>query len=448
MKRQSKLGLITLVLLLNVLLLSACMGGNNGVAPTAAGNEKQSDSSENKGNGEPVKLTFWGGVPAEAGPQEVVDNWNKENPDIQVEYVRYVNDDAGNLKLDTALMTGQGVDLYASYLLPRLENRVQAGNAVDLAQFGDYDIDDKIGPDAKAWQVEGKYYAMPTKKNVYFMWLNKDALDAADLPVPYDWTWEDVKDYAKQLGTNDRWGMVQTLRELDFIMDGSTAAKGNILTDGTSNLGDPNARRYLEILHEMMFEDKTTPPMGEQISNKMPIEADFLGGKAAMFYAGEWIFRFANNLKDYPRDFKIAFAPIPKVTDGQGDFKTIGGVGDAISINANSKNVEAAWKFLKWYADGGMLPQAAGGRLPASKDADGELALELLLKGVEDTYDLDSVKKVLLRDDLEKFTLNLEQQVIDMRKEEYEKYFTHAQSLDDTVANIVKRHNDFIKQSK
>lgn len=33
--------------------------------------------------------------PLESGPQEAVDAWNKANPNIKLEYVRYVNDDVG-----------------------------------------------------------------------------------------------------------------------------------------------------------------------------------------------------------------------------------------------------------------------------------------------------------------------------------------------------------------
>src|SRR5690606_38725749 len=157
---------------------------------------------------DPIKLTFWGGVPAESGPQDVVDAWNAEHPDVQVEYVRYVNDDDGNLKLDTALMTDQGVDLYVNYGLNRLENRVNSGAALDLGEFGDYDIDEKMGPGAKAWLFEDKYYAMPTKKGIFFVWLNKDALDEANLPVPTEWTLDEMAAYAEALKQENRYGLV------------------------------------------------------------------------------------------------------------------------------------------------------------------------------------------------------------------------------------------------
>jgi len=132
-----------------------------------------SNESQGSANGEPakekIKLTMWGAVPAEAGPQAVVDNWNKDHPDIQVEYIRNVNDDAGNLKLDTALMTNQNIDLFMNYDLAHLQKRMDAGVALDLSTKTDYDIDSQIGEDAAMWKINDKYYGIPTKKNMAFV---------------------------------------------------------------------------------------------------------------------------------------------------------------------------------------------------------------------------------------------------------------------------------------
>lgn len=452
--KWNKVSLLSLCLII-LLIAAACgnsggsAGGTSSSGETSGSSGQSGGQSGGKSGDDVVHLKFWGGVPAEAGPQQVIDNWNKANPNIQVEYIRYVNDDAGNLKLDTALMTGQGVDLFVSYFVPRLEKRVNGGNALDLGQFSDYDIEAKIGEAVKDWQIDGKNYALPTTKKNFYIWLNKDALDEAGLPVPYDWTWEDVQVYAEKLTSEQRHGFLQTLTEFDYPMDGSVEARGgNVKPDGTSNLDDPYAKRYLEIMYEMMHNDKSTPAMGEQLANKMPVEAEFLKGNAGMFYAGNFIFRFANNLNDYPRDFQIAFAPLPKVTEDQEEYFLIGGVGDAISINAKSPYKEEAWEFLKWYADGGILPMAEGGRIPASKEIDQNAVSELLTKGAEGTYDLDSLRKVLFEDPRTTFELKLDQQVIDIRKEEYQKYLTKSQSLDETIDRIVNRHNEYLKQKK
>lgn len=57
-------------------------------------------------------LQVWGGVPPENGPQAVVDHFMEEHPDRNVTYTRFVNDDRGNLKVNTALQGGVDIDVY------------------------------------------------------------------------------------------------------------------------------------------------------------------------------------------------------------------------------------------------------------------------------------------------------------------------------------------------
>ncbi|UKS28785.1 extracellular solute-binding protein [Paenibacillus sp. HWE-109] len=441
-RRMSSL-LVSLVLSLGLVACSTS-------APAPEKPAEKSGKQEEAAKTEPIKLMFWGGVPEDAGPKEVVETWNKANPDIQVEYVRYVNDDAGNLKLDTALLTGQQIDLFATYLLPRLEQRTKAGYTLNLSEFKDYDIDKMMGPAAADWKINDKYYALPTKFIKELFFLNKDALDKAGLPVPYEWTWEDVREYSTKLKAQNKWGLVQDTGTGYHVasLDGSLVAQGYTKADGTSNFDNPYIKTYLQMLHDMMHTDKTTPTLAEQISTKMPVEATFLKGEAFMFNGGNYAFRFTNNLKDYPRNFKIALAPPPKgVNKDQKDFKVFSGLGDAISINAKTAHKEAAWKFLKWYADGGMLPMAKGGRLPSSKAVNREQVLKLLLGDAKDTYDVPSLEKTLYHE-MPSYVPKLNQQIVDMRREEYEKYLINKQPLNQTIDNMVKRHNEYLKNAK
>lgn len=210
----------------------------------------------------------------------------------------------------------------------------------------------------------------------------------------------------------------------------------------------PLVKKWLETLNVMMKEEKTTPPLGEQLTSKMPVEQVFLSGEVPMLNIGAWLLRSSNNFTDFPRDFTIAFAPVPRLTDKAEDYVTRGGLGDYISINANSKKQAEAWEFLKWYADGGMAPMAAGGRLPASKDANQEEALKSLLGDKKETYDLDSLMYVIFEDETPTYVRSLPQEMMDMRAQEYEKYFLDAQSLDQTLEAMVNRHNAYLKEGK
>ncbi|WP_310830975.1 ABC transporter substrate-binding protein [Paenibacillus pedocola] len=442
-KKHWLTGFTSLVLLMG--LLAGCSGNGSN---SSASNNESAGSNGSSNSKDTVTLKMWGGVPPESGPQEVIDNWNKAHPEIQVEYVRFVNDDDGNLKLDTAMITGQDADLFVNYTISHAAKRVESNLALDLSQFSDYNIDEKMGADADSWKIDGKYYGVPTTKSSYFIALNKDALDAANLPVPKDWTWDELREYAKKLRTGSGYGFIQNMEPYVDPIDSVLSQEGYTKADGSSNLDHPLVKKWLETLNAMMVDDKTTPPLGEQLTSKMPVEQVFLSGEVPMLNIGAWLLRSSNNFTDFPRDFKIAFAPVPRLAESADKYVTRGGLGDYISINAKSKHQEAAWEFLKWYADGGMAPMAAGGRLPASKDANQEEALDSLLGEKSDTYDLDSLMYVMFDNTTPTYVRSLPQEVMDLRAQEYEKYFLGSQSLDQTIKAMVSRHNDYLKQNK
>ncbi len=82
-------------------------------------------------------------------------------------------------------------------------------------------------------------------------------------------------------------------------------------------------------------------------AGKLQPYSELLSGKAAMLIEGSWILRYVSNTKDNPRDFSIAFAPMPHFKDTPNAFRP-GNADDRVSIAKNSKNKEAAWKFIQW----------------------------------------------------------------------------------------------------
>lgn len=423
------------------LALAGCGGKGNS-------NQMEGTTSpgSSKANSDPIKLTLWGAVPSENGPQEVVDNWNKQNPDIQVEYVRFVNDDAGNLKLDTALISSQPVDMYVNYDYSLYEKRIKAGNALDLSKFSDYDVEAKMGEGAALWKVDDKYYGLPTQKGLSFVWLNKDMLDAKGLPIPTEWGLDEFRDYAAKLKSDHVWGLAQSDYYFNVPINGSLQKQSLQLTkdDGTSAFDNPLTVKTLQVYSDMMFTDKSLMPHTEQITSKPALDQMFVKGEAAMLFSTNQIFRTTNNIQEFPRTFKVAAAPAPKVNKDQADYINAGGLGDVISINPSTKHQEAAWEFMKWYADEGMLPMAAGGRVPSSKDFPVDEAVALMFKGVEDTYDLDSIKRVMFGDlplglsRLDRKT-GTEQQAI------YDKVFTQKLTPEEGAKELARVHNENLK---
>ena len=284
-----------------------CRATKAAAAPTAAAAAKA-----------PVKLRWWGGVPEANGPKQTVEAWNKANPDIQVEYVQYPNNDEGNVKLDTALQAPGEVDVLVSYGLPRLKQRADGGAIEPLdAYLAGFDPEKEWGKLDNRW--DNKYWALIGNSQPRFVYLNKNALDEAGLKVPTDWTWEEYMEYAKKLnkgsGATKRYG---AFYQFPNPFEPVTVLKGGdfIYKDEcTTNFDDPLFLQALKMRLQMQDTDKSIAPLGDVTAGKLQPYSEFLTGKTAMLTEGSWILRYVSNTKDNPRDFPIVFAPMPHFKD-------------------------------------------------------------------------------------------------------------------------------------
>ena len=135
-------------------------------ASALAGCGNQSQASEGKGSetAETKKLVVWGGVPGEDGPDKIVEDWNKQHPEVQAEYVRFVNDDTGNTKLDTALQSGEQIDIFFTYSPDLMVKRASSGMLEDLENLGAKEFVDEniLGGEESFLRVNNKIYGIPT----------------------------------------------------------------------------------------------------------------------------------------------------------------------------------------------------------------------------------------------------------------------------------------------
>lgn len=97
--------------------------------------DSSQNSSQNGSGSEPVVLQWWGSFPENMGPNQVCEAFNKIDPNLQVEYTRFVNDDAGNTKLDVSLMSDSSIDVC---LDPLDEKRGEKKYALRQEQYGKF----------------------------------------------------------------------------------------------------------------------------------------------------------------------------------------------------------------------------------------------------------------------------------------------------------------------
>lgn len=214
MKMKKKWTALLLALVM-ILSLAAC-GGNNGgkqntSEPPKTDTPSTPDNSENpdtEGPKETVTLQMWGGVQGEYGYDALVEAFNSEFADkgIQVEYTRYVNNDDGNLQLDTYLSAGSDIDIFMCYGgTTKYYNRVDAGLCLDLtdelASRG-FDPAKELGATNVApYAIDGRFYAMPTKTdNKAWMMVNADMFKEAGIDLPLEgWTYAEFMDACQKL---------------------------------------------------------------------------------------------------------------------------------------------------------------------------------------------------------------------------------------------------------
>ena len=396
--------------LLMALSLMGCGAAGGGKGQSSIGQTAVSESEDNQEqtrSGDTVKLRLWGGVPAEAGPQASCDEFNKlyQDKGIQVEYVRFVNDETGNMKLETNLLSGEGVDLYMTYSVDVLSKRAEGGMALDLSEMMSaekYDEVSYLGDMAKAYYINGKPYSIPTKLDKYGIVINKKMFDDAGIDVPTEWTVDEFREIAKKLthGTGQQkvygmfWNSQQDLSyAMNFIAAQTLGGDPMYKSEKESNFTDPVNVAAVDLVNKMMNVDKTSPSHTDSVTQKLSQESMFLTGKCAMTI-GPWMIRSIKNTDEYPHDFITAFAPYPVV--GKRSY-TEGGYGDLLCINPKSQHAKEAWEFAKWYAAEGMMEVAKGGRVPAYNTYNGKAITEAFLNGAENLLDAATTESVLIK---------------------------------------------------
>lgn len=438
--------------IMSMVALTACGESKDSATPNSSATPSASAAaSSTPAPAKAVKLKMWGGVPEENGPKAAVDKWNASHTDIQVEYVRFVNDDAGNTKLDTALLsTSDAPDLFVTYSDAILERRIKAGMVTpldDLMKTVNFDVDGIIGA-SNIVKTNNKIYYLPGAKSFNAIFFNKSSLDAIGAKVPTDWTWDEYAELSKKLTKPGQFGTMIDPTWENFGWQVLTTAQplnAYYAADGTSNFNHPAFKKGLE-MQKGLIDAKAMMPFAEGVANKITGQDELLKGKAASVFTGNYLIRYVKDDKAYPdRKFTVAFAPMPQMEKGKN--VNTNGVSDLISINASSQHKEAAMKFLDWYLKEGNLELVPGGRIPSNLKTDITKLADIIIGDKGQYIDKESFMNVLKINYTFK-TNTITTASSDFRKamqEESEKYFMNVQSIDKTIEALKKRGDDALK---
>ncbi len=303
-----------------------------------------------------TKITFWynHATAEEALFKKVVQEFEAAHPDIDVEDTNVATTGGQNYydKLTAAFAGGVAPDVF--YVRPGTDRRFVIGGYV-------YDIDplvnrdratvnpnDFLPPQRAELTYRGKWWALPYDFSVMGLYYNRELFDKAGVAYPSEsWTWNDFLAAGRSLtvrpegnaGGARQWALANPSSAFGGqFSEGVYLSFGGPLFDEEglrAVANNPGVIRALTVLQEI----------GQSRLAILPGEADiwqaFFGGQAAVLVDGSWDTIVIRQRAKF--DFDVAMLPA-----GDGGRRVVTGTGGAWAISAQSKQVEAAWEFVKW----------------------------------------------------------------------------------------------------
>lgn len=311
-----------MVMVSAAVLLAGCGGKENTDTPAEDGTVT-------------IKFSAWDEI-----SEDIFNEFNKEHPEIKVEYIRIPGDDysqkvsqmiAGNTAPDVMLTFETDLPKFAKAqaILP-LEDYLAGSDAIDSSDF--------IPAVQELSESTGGTYGLPWCYASELLFYNKDMFDAANIDYPTsDWTWDDYEEAAKALTITDgnkttQWGTdALTTGGIWYALAGQ--AGDDVIKNGKLALGD-GMKKALEFQNKLTNEDKVCPQpeAGSSVSDL------FTSGQAAMCLNGSWM---TSVYKDV--DFHWDIETLPQ---DERDYNTLHT--GFYTINSKSENADAAWTFIEF----------------------------------------------------------------------------------------------------
>lgn len=412
--------LLILTLVLALLGLAGCSGNS----------KASSDTKDGK-----VQITygFWDmkQVPA---VNEIIKLFNEKYPDIKVKteitpYPQYFqkleNAATGGALPDVMWMNGPHIVQYADgkVLLP----------LDDLIKKDNYSLDNYPKSLVNLYTVNNKVYGIPKDYDTTGLWYNKKLFDEAGVAYPdKTWDWNKLKEAAKKLTNKDKgvWGFAAVMVNQGGYYNLIWQNGGYIISKDGKSVGFDKPEAIEALKYNISFIEEGLSPTQAQMTETTPSEM-VSSGKVAMMFDGSWM------VPEYKKNPDLDVALVP-----QGKQRAVAIHGLSNVISANTKQKDAAWKFVQFlgskeaadvYAKTGTVIPAYNGTQDAWLKSVPTMNLQALIDGAEYSVPLPNVKN----------TGEIWQYEIDILK----KAWSGEESVEDAVKELSKKANEALAKN-
>ncbi len=297
--------------------------------------------------------------------QEIIDEFNKEYPDIEVivevtpwgQYWTKLQVAAtGGALPDIFWMNGANFPVYASNgILTPLNDNIEK-SSMDTSNFYESLTD--------LYTLDNQLYGIPKDFDTIGLWYNKEIFDAAGVEYPDEtWNWDTLKEAAEKLTNKDEgiWGIAATNGNQENYYNTIYQNNGFVVDEENGKLvsgyDDPNTIGGLEFWVDLI--EAGVSPTLAQMTDTTSLDL-FASGKVAMMYTGSWNQIFF--LKNEFTKNKVDVAVLP-----QGKKRAVVIHGLANVMSSKSKHKDEAWQFLQYLGSkkAAEIQAATGTVIPA-----------------------------------------------------------------------------------
>ncbi|MET0864763.1 MAG: extracellular solute-binding protein [Nakamurella sp.] len=336
---------------------------------TACGSDSASSSEAATAKG-PITIWYSNNAQEVTWGKQVVDSWNKANPDQQVTAQEIPAGKSSEEVIGAAITAGTEPCLIYNTSPAAVPGFQKQGGLVDLTTFADgasY-IEERSGENAQQYKSpDGHYYQLPWKSNPVMIFYNKDVLTAAgiDATNPPLATYDEFLAASKTIVDSGAapYAIYPAPSSefyqswFDFYPLFAAASGGKqLVADGTSQFTTPEGLAVANFWHEMYL-DKLA-------GNETYTGDSFADGKAAMAIVGPWA------IAAYKDKVNWGVVPIPTETATAADQIHTFSDAKNVGMYASCANRATAWEFMKYSTseeqDGQLLDLT--GQMPLRTD--------------------------------------------------------------------------------
>ena len=287
--------------------------------------------------------------------------FEEKNPGVKVQVEAYGTD--FSMKIAAAYGAGNPPDVSFMWDYPSFYQSLEALDEY-LLKDKSFDVNDLVPGLLKQNQFQGKTYGLPSGFSTRVMFYNKDMFDAAGLAYPTEnWTWEDLRNYAKKLRNKDKkqYGyVINAATDLyDFQAHLWSAGSSLISADGKKIQGyfnSPSSKAFFTMFATMLDSEQA---LYLDLNEGQKTRELFISDRFAMIDHSIW---FKASLEKAGKRFGIVGLPRFQ------DFPVKNIVNNSgIAMAKDSKNKALAWEFIKFYLSPEAVMMRSKADLPVLK---------------------------------------------------------------------------------